>query len=89
MELVLSYLGGEHLFFESDPAMHQRINNHYMANQFTDTTAEFFPLRHCQKPDSVSDICVHEYLRDQQEHLQSNIVEEEVSETAVWNEETA
>lgn len=59
-----------------------------MANQLAYTTAEFFPLRCRQKPDGVGDICVREYLRDQQEHLQSNIVEEEVGETTIGNEET-
>jgi hypothetical protein len=59
-----------------------------MANQFADTTVEFFPLRCCQKPDGVGDICVREYLRDQQEHLQSNIVEAEVSETTIRDKET-
>jgi hypothetical protein len=52
-----------------------------------DTTAEFLPLRCCQKLDGVGDIRVREYLRDQQEHLQSNIVEEKVGETTIGDEE--
>jgi hypothetical protein len=59
-----------------------------MANEFADTAAEFLPLRRRQKPDGVGDIRVREYLRDQQEHLQSNIVEEEVGETTIRDEES-
>jgi hypothetical protein len=59
-----------------------------MPNQFADATAEFFPLGRRQKPDGVGDIHVCEYLGDQQEHLQSNIVEEEVGETTIRDEET-
>jgi hypothetical protein len=50
-------------------------------------TAEFLPLRRCQKPDGVGDIRVREYLWDQQENLQSNIVEKEVGKTTIWDEE--
>jgi hypothetical protein len=87
MELVLSYLGGEHLLYESDPTARQHSDTHYMVNQLVHTTAEFFPLRCRQKPDGVGDTRVGEYLRDQQEHLQSNIVEEEVSESTIGDEE--
>jgi hypothetical protein len=60
-----------------------------MANKFTDTTAKLFPLGCRPKPDGVCNIRVRKDLRDQQEHLQSNFIEEEVSQTTIRNEEMA
>jgi hypothetical protein len=65
---------------------HPQFDTHHMATEFADTTAKLFPLGCCQKLDSVSDIHIREYLRDQQEHLQPNIVGEEVGETTIRNE---
>jgi hypothetical protein len=44
-------------------------------NEFADTAVKHFPLGCHQKPDGVSDICVDKHVQDQQEHLQSNVVE--------------
>jgi hypothetical protein len=60
-----------------------------MVNKLADMTVKLFPLGCHQKLHRLGNICACKDSQDQQEHLQLNIVEEEVDKTTIRNEETA